>query len=192
MISIDPKTTALVLIDLQNGIVAGSYAPRSGEEVLETAKVVAARFRQARAAVVLVNVGWASDFGDALPQDVDQPPQRPAGGLPPDWSALAEGLARPGDIRITKRQWGAFHGTELDLQLRRRGIQTIVLGGLVTNFGVESTARQAWERGYETILLKDVCAAPSAELQELAFRFIFPRIGRVTTSGALRFAASGG
>ena len=192
MISIDPKTTALVLIDLQNGIISGTYAPRSGAEVLETCRAVAVQFRQAGAPVVLVNVAWAADFGDALPQKVDQPPQRPERGLPKDWSSLARGLARTGDIRVTKRQWGAFHGTELDLQLRRRGIETIVLGGLVTNFGVESTARQAWERGYETILLKDACSAPSAELHDLAFRYIFPRIGRVTTSGALRFAAPEG
>ena len=75
--------------------------------------------------------------------------QLPAGGLPPDWSELAEGVAAPGDIIITKRQWGAFHGTELELQLRRRGVTTLALGGIATNFGVELTARQAWELGFE-------------------------------------------
>ena len=67
----------------------------------------------------------------------------------PGWSELADGLAAAGDIVITKRQWGAFHGTELDLQLRRRGIRGIVLGGIATNFGVEFTGAPglgAWLR----------------------------------------------
>jgi nicotinamidase-related amidase len=79
---------------------------------------------------------------------VDHPTPLPAGGLPAGWSDLVGGLAEAGDIGITKWQWGAFYGTELDLQLRRRGIRTIVLAGIATNFGVESTARQAWEHSY--------------------------------------------
>ena len=63
----------------------------------------------------------------------------------------------PTDLVITKRQWGAFHGTELDLQLRRRGIRCIVLGGIATNIGVESTARAALELGYELVIAEDMC-----------------------------------
>ena len=87
------------------------------------------RFRSAGAPVVLVNVAFSPDFKDALRQPVDQPTTLPPGGFPADFSELVDGLAAAGDIRITKRQWGAFHGTELDLQLRRRGIQTIVQAG---------------------------------------------------------------
>src|SRR5580704_9584410 len=71
---------------------------------------------------------------------------------PPCLASWSMALAQPGDILITKRQWGAFHGTELDLQLRRRGIQAIVLAGIATNIGVESTARQAWELGFSLII----------------------------------------
>jgi nicotinamidase-related amidase len=102
--------------------------------------------------------------------------------LPPEWTELAEGLARPDDIIITKRQWGAFYGTELDLQLRRRGVSTIVLGGIATNFGVESTAREAWEHGYDVVLAEDACASVSVELHEAAIQHIFPRIARVVQS----------
>jgi len=139
------NTTALVLIDLQKGIAGRDLAPYTGEQVVTTCKELAERFRHAGAPVVLVNVAFSNDFKDALRQEVDQPFPLPPGGLPADFSELADGLAKPGDILITKRQWGAFYGTEMDLQLRRRGVETVVLGGIATNFGVESTARQTWE-----------------------------------------------
>jgi nicotinamidase-related amidase len=187
MIEFDPQSTALVLIDLQNGIIRLPLAPRTGDEVLATGRRLAERFRAHRAPVVLVRVGWSADDGDRLRQTVDRPTPRPEGGLPPDWSTLADKLAQPGDILITKRQWGAFHGTELDLQLRRRGVTTIVLGGIATNFGVESTARQAWEHGYEVVLVEDACTGPAADLHGMAIRHIFPRISRVVTSPDIGF-----
>jgi nicotinamidase-related amidase len=167
-----------------------NLAPRSGPEVLAAAMDLANRFRSAGAPVVLVRVGFAPDFADALRQPVDQPMQRPAGGLPAGWSEFSPGLAHSGDIVVVKRQWGAFHGTELDLQLRRRGIRTIVLGGIATNFGVESTARQAWEHGYEVVVAEDACASVSADLHDTAVRFIFPRIARVTSGEQVGFPAA--
>jgi nicotinamidase-related amidase len=186
---LDSRSTALVLIDLQKGIVGMPLAPRSGDDVLATSRELAERFRAAGAPVVLVHVAFAADFADAPNQNVDQPMQPPQGSRPADWSALAEGLAGPKDILIIKRQWGAFYGTELDLQLRRRGLKTIVLGGIATNFGVESTARQAWEHGYDLIIAEDACTSRSAELHDMAVRHIFPRIARVMASTAISFAA---
>lgn len=89
---------------------------------------------------------------------------------------------REGDIVITKRQWGAFYGTELDLQLRRRHIRTLILGGIATNFGVESTARDAYERGYEQVFVEDAMAAPTAEAHRFAVTTILPRIGLVRST----------
>src|SRR3984957_15634131 len=146
---LDSKTTALVLIALQQGILGFGKAPRSAESVLTASAKLAKRFRELSAPVVLVRVGWSADFGDALKQPVDQPVVLPAGGLPSNWWDFPAELAvEARDILITKRQWSAFYGTELDLQLRRRGIETIVLGGISTNIGVESTARAAHEHGY--------------------------------------------
>jgi len=90
-------------------------------------------------------------------------------------------------VRLTQAQFGP---TELDLQLRRRGITTIVLGGIATNFGVESTARLAWELGYAVVLAEDACAGVSAELHEMAVLHIFPRIARVSQSAAIGFASN--
>src|SRR5262245_14619749 len=125
-IDLDPHTTALVLIDLQNGIISMPLQPRGGAEVLDEGRRLAGLFRGAKAPVALVRVTWSPDYADAPPQRVDQPSPRQPGGPPAGWADLAEGLAQPSDILITKRHWGAFHGTELDLQLRRRGVRTIV------------------------------------------------------------------
>jgi nicotinamidase-related amidase len=187
MIRLDPKTTALVMIDLQNGIVGRDLFPRSGAAVVAAAKEAASRFRAANAKIVWVTVGWADDFGDALKAQVDEPMQLPPGGLPKGFSDLVDGLAAPGDLHVRKRQWGAFHGTDLDLQLRRRGVLAIALGGIATNIGVESTARAAWEHGYGVVLLEDVCATMSAEMHEFALRRIFPRIARVRNSAEIEF-----
>lgn len=184
MIHLDPATTALVLVDLQNGIVGMPLAPRSGPDVLAVGKTLAERFRAAKAKVVLVRVDFAEDYADAPSTPVDQPMTRSPGGMPKEWSALAAGLAQPGDLHIVKRHWGAFHGAELDLQLRGRGIRTIVFGGIATNFGVESTARHAWELGY---IAEDACTSRSADLHAVAVEAIFPRIARVAQSGDLEF-----
>jgi nicotinamidase-related amidase len=182
MIRLDPTTTALVLIDLQKIILGMPMAPRSGPEVAQVGRDLAARFRQAGALVVLVKVSFAADSRDRLGQPVDRPTSLPSGGLPPGWSDLVDGPAGPTDLVITKHQWGAFYGTALDLNLRRRGIRTIVLGGVATNMGVESTARQAWEHGYEVVLAEDATASLTAEMHRFAVSTIFPLISRVTTA----------
>ena len=182
MIDLAADTTALVLIDLQNGILDLPVAPRPASEVLAAGLQLAARFRSAGAPVVLVNVAFSADGGDALAQLVDRPMPRPLGGLPEGWSELAGGLARPGDIRVTKHQWGGFYGTDLDVQLRRRRIRTVALGGIATNQGVESTARQAHEHGYDVVVVEDACAGFSSAMHAFAVETIFPMLGRVTAS----------
>ncbi len=190
MMVLDLKTTALVLIDQQKGIVSRATAPYSGSDVVERAKGLAASFRSAGALVVLVNVAFAKDFGDAVRVPVDSPMQLPPGGIPEDFSEFADGLAAPTDIRVTKRQWGAFYGTELDVQLRRLGIKTIVLGGIATNIGVESTARQAYDRNYGVVIAADVTATFSVEMQDFAVTKIFPRISRVANAADIELGAS--
>ncbi|MGH8779201.1 hydrolase [Paraburkholderia sp.] len=180
---LDPRTTALVLIDLQQGILGFGKAPRSGESALATSARLAKRFREIGAPVVLVRVGWNHDFADALKQPVDQPAPLPAGGLPATWWDFPDALeANESDLKITKRQWNAFHGTELDLQLRRRGIQTIVLAGISTNIGVESTARAGYELGYTLVLVEDAMSCGALEHHHASVNYVFPRLGLVRQS----------
>ena len=100
---------------------------------------------------------------------------------------LAPGLAEPGDILITKSTWGAFFRTDLDAELKSRGIRTIVLGGVATHVGVDTTARQAWELGYELVVARDATTSGAIEPHEATMRHIFPRIARVTDGDALAF-----
>ncbi|HEX3110792.1 MAG TPA: hydrolase [Thermoanaerobaculia bacterium] len=179
--SLDPKSTALVVIDLQRGIVARDTQPYTTAQVVECAARLTKRFREAGALVVLVHVEFAPDFADRLNPPADSP--TPATPLPPGWSDIVPELGSdPRDVIVTKRNWGAFYGTPLDLQLRRRHIRTLVLGGIATNMGVESTARDAFERGYEQVLVEDACSTFSGEMHAFTFKNIFPRIGRVRST----------
>jgi len=175
---LDPRRTALVLIDLQKGILPFAGGPHTAAEVLAKAGTLTRRFHELGSPVVLVRVGWSADGGDALRQPVDQPtPARPKSE---DWWDFPDELGViDSDIRIIKRQWGAFYGTELELQLRRRGIEHIVLGGISTNVGVESTARNAWELGFGIVFAEDAMSAKSGEQHASAIDTIFPRLGRV-------------
>ncbi len=131
---IDPSKTALVLIDLQKGIVPMPVAPHTGASVVANAVKLARRFREAKAPVVLVRVTFAPDFSDAVKTEVDSPMTRRE--FPAGWDEIVPELGpEPGDIVVTKRNWGAFYGTDLELQLRRRGVTTIVLGGIATKHG---------------------------------------------------------
>jgi nicotinamidase-related amidase len=150
-------------------------------EVIQNAAKLVARFRDAEATVVLVRVTPSSDGLDALKPDADQPHRR--GPFPPDWAEWTTEISpQPNDILITKRQWGAFYGTELDLQLRRRGVNQIILGGIATHIGVESTARVAFELGYQQIFVEDAMASLSEETHAYAISKIFPLIGRVRST----------
>ena len=175
-----PPATALVVIDLQRGIVARPTAPHAAATVIANAARLADALRARGGLVVPVRVAYAPDLKDALRPPCDDPGWTRAGAPPPDFAELVPELApRPGDHLVTKRQWGAFYGTDLDLELRRRGVTTILLCGIATCFGVESTARDAYERGYAQVFVEDAMAAPTAAHHEHTVTRILPRLGRV-------------
>jgi len=181
-IVIETGSTALVVIDLQKGIAAAPTAPHLAQTVIANAARLARAFRSRSMPVILVRVTPSADGKDALQPVTDAPPQWSA-ARSADWAEIVPELGpEPGDIVITKRQWGAFTGTELDLQLRRRKMATIVLCGIATNVGVESTARFAFELGYQQVFVEDATAARSADDHRQTFSVTFPRIGRVRST----------
>lgn len=184
-LNLDPRRTAIVVIDLQKGIARMPGAPIASATVIaNTARLLSAA-RRAGAQPILVHVGGSPDGADRLHPAADQSMQR-AAGLSPDWSDLIPELdCQPADIVILKRQWGAFYGTDLDLQLRRRCLATIVLCGIATEIGVESTARDAYERGYELVFASDAMTGIHAEGHANSLERIFPRMGRVRTTDAI-------
>jgi len=177
----DPRSTALVLIDLQRGIVARSTAPHASADVVRRGAELAAACRRHGVFVVLVRVAFDPALALRLAPPADTPV--PPGALAPDWSDLMPELAAGADdLIVTKRQWGAFYGTDLELQLRRRGIRTLLLGGISTNFGVESTARVAYELGFHQVFVEDAMASFDADAHRFPLMHVFPRIGRVRST----------
>lgn len=177
-ISIEKPKTALVVIDLQKGIVGRQTAPYTPDAVVKNAALLAEAFRKNGMPVFLIRVTPSPDGKDALHPiaDVTWPAQTPR----TDWAEIVPELGpQPGDFVITKHQWGAFYGTDLDLQFRRRGITTMVLCGISTNIGVESTARFAFEYGYNQIFAEDAMSAMSAEEHTFTITKTFPRMGLI-------------
>ncbi|HSY34904.1 MAG TPA: hydrolase [Acidobacteriaceae bacterium] len=174
-----PKKTALVVIDLQNAIVGMSPVPHSAAQVVENSKKLAEAFRVHGAPVAYVRV----DLNDFMKLPVDQPHNLGDKPLPAVASEIAASAGfQPGDLLVTKRHWGAFAGTDLEQQLKSRGIDTVVLTGISTNAGVESTARQGTGLGFAFVLVEDACSSQDAEHHRFAFEHTFPRLARVRST----------
>ncbi|MEU7487400.1 isochorismatase family protein [Streptomyces sp. NPDC042319] len=174
--TLDPNT-ALVLIDLQKGIAALPTA-HPAAEVIERGARLAAAFRARGLPVVLVNVTGGA------PGRTEGPAR--AGNPPADWAELVPELDRqPSDVLVTKKTWGAFHGTPLDMELRRLGVTQIVLAGIATSIGVESTARSAYEHGYHVTVATDAVTDMDADAHRNSVEKIFPRLGETDTTDAV-------
>lgn len=190
-LSIDVARTALILIDLQHGNVARQLAPYSGEQVVGNSVLLAQEMRERGGLVVYVHALVSELL--ALPADAPLPSPAGAALSPVNASQLVpEAGVEASDLVIAKRQWGAFYGTGLDQALRRRRIDKIVIGGILTNYGVESTARAAFDRGYELVFVEDAMSSTSAEAHVFACRNIFSHMGRVRKTGAVIDALQAG
>ena len=187
--AIKANRTALVVIDLQQGIVNGPRSPYTGGQVVQNAGKLVNAFTEKGAFVVLVRVSTI-DGKDMFKPRVDHkanPMQFPEG-----WDRLVPELEnRKNAYVITKRQWGAFYGTDLDLQLRRRGIDTIVLCGISTGIGVDTTAREAYQHAYQQIFVEDAMTASTKEEHDYVCNCIFPKIGRIRTTEEVLLALRG-
>jgi nicotinamidase-related amidase len=178
--SIDPQRTALVAIDLQSLLMRHSTAPHPVAEVVKANRQIAEALRARGGLIVWVRV----DLNEILSLPVDQPSPFTGQPMPPDLSQIAPSAGfQDGDLLITKHHWGAFAKTALEEQLRRRGIDTVVLTGVSTNFGVESTLRQGTGLGFAFIVAEDACSAQDGEEHRFAFEKTFPRLARVRTAG---------
>lgn len=165
--AIDPQT-ALILIDLQKGVV-GQPTAHPAAEIIRNCSTLASSFRQHGLPVVLVNVTGAA------PGRANQ--KRSMGSLPPDYAELVDGLQQKHDHLVTKRTWGAFTNTDLHAILQKRSVTQVVIAGIATSIGVESTARFAHEYGYNVTLAIDAMTDMNADAHQHSITRIFPRIG---------------
>jgi nicotinamidase-related amidase len=177
---INPEKTALVVIDLQAGIANRELSPYTGKQVVENARKLANVFSEKGAFIALVRVSSVDGKDRLNPRtDLEINPVQP----PKGWDIIVPELNDiSGTHIITKRQWGAFYGTDLDLQLRRRGVDTIVLCGIATGIGVDTTAREAYQYGYNQIFAEDAMTGITKEEHDYVCNYIFPRIGKVRST----------
>jgi nicotinamidase-related amidase len=171
--TLDPKT-ALIVIDLQKGIVAYPTA-HPAAEIVKQASTLADAFRRHGLPIVLVNVTGGA------PGRTDQ--ARNLGDLPADWAELVPELnQQPTDHTVTKRTWGAFTHTDLDEHLKKLSVTQVVIVGVATSIGVESTARYANENGYNVALAVDAMTDMNPDAHHNSVTRIFPRLGETGTT----------
>jgi nicotinamidase-related amidase len=167
-------TPALIVIDLQKGL-AGFPTAHPIAEIVGRSAQLAHGFREHGMPVVLVNVsGMAPGRTDA---------GAPKFSFPPDWTELVPELGQhTEDYLVTKQRVGAFIGTSLDGFLRQRGVTQIILTGVATSAGVESTARSAHDLGYNVVLVVDAMSDRDADTHRHSVEKIFPRLGETATT----------
>ena len=171
--TLDSKT-ALIVIDLQKGIVSFPTVHPIGE-VVQRSRLLADAFRQRGLPVVLVNVTGGAPGRTERSHSLE--------GLPADWADLVPELnTQPNDVLITKKTWGAFTNTELEARLKALGVTQLVISGVSTSIGVESTARHAYELGFNVTLAVDTMTDMRREAHDYSIAHIFPRLGETGTT----------
>lgn len=168
------QQTALIVVDLQQGII-GLRSIHPIAEVIDRTRSLIEAFRQNELPVVLVNVA------SGAPGRTEQP--RRFETLPEGWTNLIPELdPQPNDILITKRTWGAFLNTDLEARLKQKGVTQVVVTGVATATGVESTARQAYELGFNVTLAIDAMTDERPEAHAYSLTHVFPRLGETATT----------
>jgi nicotinamidase-related amidase len=174
---LDPNT-ALIIVDLQKGIIGARFL-HPIDEVVKRARALADKFRALGLPVVLVNVTGTA------PGRTEQPPRQTA-PIPAGWTDFIPELnQQPDDIVVTKRTWGAFANTHLETQLRTRRVTQVVIAGVSTGTGVEATARQAYEQGFNVTLAVDAMTDIRPEAHRYSIANVFPRLGETGTTAEI-------
>jgi nicotinamidase-related amidase len=173
---LDPAA-ALIVIDLQQGIVSLPTVHPIGD-VVKHAAALADAFRRHRLPVVLVNVDGAA------PGRTEQGYRTTS--FPPGWTDLVPELNRqPQDHVVTKQTRGAFTNTGLEAHLKSRGVTQVVISGVSTSAGVESTARHASELGFHVVLAVDAMTDMDADVHTNSVTRIFPKLGETGTTAEI-------
>jgi nicotinamidase-related amidase len=171
--ALDPQS-ALIVVDLQQGIVGAQFIHPISEVIRQTRSLLEA-FRRNEMPVVLVNVAGGA------PGRTEQPRRHQT--FPEGWTDLIPELdSKPGDILVTKRTWGAFASTDLEARLKQKEVTQVVVTGVATGTGVESTARQAYEQGFNVTLATDAMTDVRPEAHDYSLKHVFPRLGETGTT----------
>ena len=171
--TLDPNT-ALIVVDLQKGIV-GSPFIHPMDAIVSRTRALLDAFRERGLPIVLVNVAGVA------PGRTERPPH--SRSLPAGWTDFIPELdQQPDDIVVTKRTWGAFANTDLENRLKALGVTQVVITGVATGTGVEATARQAYESGFNVTLALDAMTDARSEAHDYSIEAVFPRLGETGTA----------
>lgn len=175
-LSLDSRKTALVVIDLQNALMGFNAAPYAVKDVMKRNTQIADALRAKGGLVIWVRVDI--NRVDRLP--VDRPMPFAGQQVPAEMMEIAPSAGfQDGDGLITKYHWSAFSGTPLQQRLTFRGIDTVLVTGISSNVGVESTLREGTGLGFAFVAVEDACSAQDGEEHRYTFEKIFPRLARV-------------
>jgi nicotinamidase-related amidase len=172
--TLDPKT-ALIVVDLQKGLLSYPTATPIAD-IAKRAALLIESFRHHSLPIVLVNVTGRA------PGRTEQTRTSSAETSADFAEFLPELNQQPHDHVVTKKTWGAFTHTDLDAYLKTKGITQVVILGVATSVGVESTARHAHELGYHVTLAIDAMTDMSEEAHQYVIAKVFPKLGETGTS----------
>jgi nicotinamidase-related amidase len=194
-----PEKTAIVLIDLQNDIIRNNSGPFYGsiyeqvkeKKLVENVVRLVHGGRRAGAKIFFITVVRRSDYADVINQVTELFVAGKATAAKKQIS-LVEGTQgallveeldpASTDYVLVKKRRNAFHQTELDFHLRCLGIANIVIGGVATDLGVESTVRAAWDHDYNVVVVEDICVAVPPPAHDYAIKSVFPRMARIMST----------
>jgi nicotinamidase-related amidase len=186
---LDASSTALLLVDLQYGTLTMPLRPHSAAHIVKNATALGRRFEEIGAMIVLTHVAFP--WADNPDRDSGATPSMTRETVPPGWSEFTPAVrSLRADIILGKRKWNAFQGTDLDRQLRRRRITTLVIAGATTHIAVEFTARDACQRDYSVIIAEDAVASIDPEFHRFSMEKVFPRIATVCATAEILAACS--
>lgn len=183
---IEPSRTAVLVMDFQAEIIAmlGDKAPA----VLERAATVVAAARKARLPIVYIVVGFRPGYPEVSPRNASFAQVTKSGRFvttTPGSDIVAAVKPEEGDVIVLKHRVGAFSGTELELVLRARGIERLILFGLSTSGVTLSTVRHGADADYQLVVVKDCCADGDDEVHRVLTEKVFARQATVVTAGEL-------
>ena len=194
---LNPKTSALLLQDLQNELIKGNrpVVPLSGAALIANCQKLLTRARAVGMPIIYVRVARRPDLKDA---------PRPPLGTPPGTSGapsliegsegatiVAELAPRPEDVIVTKHTTSPFHTTDLGVYLRRFGISTLLLTGYSTTGVVEGSLRDARDQDYDCVVVRDCCAAATVQEHDTCMDIVFPRMAWVASADEVISAMRG-
>jgi nicotinamidase-related amidase len=186
-LTLDPKKSALLIMDYQRGILERNAAADAAALLPRTARVLQAA-RGAGLRVIYVVVGFRSGYPEVSPNNASFSAAKGAGRFLPESPGTQirpEVAPEPGEVTVTKHRVGAFLGTDLDMILRSNGIETLVLLGISTSGVVLSTLRYAADADYRCLVIKDCCADADPEVHACLTEKVFPRQATVISAESL-------